>query len=66
METKELITFEILEDRQVQILITTIYILSGDELTRKNFRFCLKPNDYETAKLYLSEQWIETLKTIWK
>lgn len=66
METKEEISLHVLPDKKIQVLITTVYLSNGLELTRKNFRFCLDVEDYATARLYLNDHWVNVLTSIWE
>lgn len=66
MRTEELITMEILPSNQVHVLITTIYILDNEELTRKNFRIALQVGDYDKAREYLDEKHMRILESVWE
>jgi hypothetical protein len=66
METKEEVTLTILHDKRVEALITTIYMLDNEELTRKHFRFILNVGEYAKAREHLDESWIEVLEVLWK
>lgn len=66
MRTEELITMEILPTNQVHVLITTVYYVENEELTRKNFRIALQVGDYETAREYLDKKHMEILKSVWE
>lgn len=65
MRTEELITMEILPSNQVHVLITTVYYVENEELTRKNFRIALQVGDYETAREYLDEKHMKILESVW-
>ena len=65
MRTEELITMEILPSNQVHVLITTVYYVENEELTRKNFRVALQVGDYETAREYLDEKHMKILESVW-
>lgn len=65
MKTEDLVTLEILPSKKVQVLITTVYYLDGEELTRKNFRIVLNVGDYDKAREYLDEYWIGILESTW-
>lgn len=66
MRTEELITMEILPTNQVHVLITTVYYVENEELTRKNFRVALQVGDYETAREYLDEKHMKILESVWE
>ena len=66
MRTEELITMEILPSNQVHVLITTVYYVENEELTRKNFRVALQVGDYETAREYLDEKHMKILESVWE
>lgn len=65
METKEEVTLTILPDKRIEALITTIYVLDGEELTRKNFRFVLNVEEYDKAREHLNDYWINVLESVW-
>lgn len=65
METKEEVTLTILPDKRIEALITTIYVLDGEELTRKNFRFVLNVGEYDKAREHLNDYWINVLESVW-
>lgn len=65
MRTEELVTLEILPSKQVHVLITTVYYIEDEELTRKNFRVALEVGDYETASQHLDEQHMKILESVW-
>lgn len=65
MRTEELITMEILPTNQVHVLITTVYYVENEELTRKNFRVALQVGDYEKAREYLDEKHMKILESVW-
>jgi hypothetical protein len=65
METKEEVTLTILHDKRVEALVTTIYMLDNEELTRKNFRFVLNVGEYDKAKEYLNDYYISILEAVW-
>ena len=65
METKEEVTLTILPDKRIEALITTIYVLDGEELTRKNFRFVLNVGEYDKAREYLDDYYISILEAVW-
>lgn len=66
METKQEVSLEILKDKKVQVLITTVYLLDGEEIGSKNFRVCLDVGELDKAKQYLDDSWIEVLSALWK
>lgn len=66
MRTDELVTLEILPSNKINVLITTVYYIEDEELTRKNFRFTLDVGDYEKAREHLNETYIEILETVWR
>lgn len=66
MRTEELITMEILPSNQVHVLITTVYYVGDEELTKKNFRIALEVGDYETAREYLDEKHMRILESVWE
>ena len=66
MRTEELITMEILPSNQVHVLITTVYYVENEELTRKNFRIALQVGDYEKAREYLDEKHMKILESVWE
>ena len=65
METKEEVTLTILPDKRIEALITTIYVLDSEELTRKNFRFVLNVGEYDKAREYLDDYYISILEAVW-
>ena len=65
METKEEVTLTILHDKRVEALVTTIYVLDSEELTRKNFRFVLNVGEYDKAREYLDDYYISILGAVW-
>lgn len=65
METKEEVTLTILHDKRVEALVTTIYMLDNEELTRKNFRFVLSVGEYDKAREYLDDYYISILEAVW-
>ena len=65
METKEEVTLTILHDKRVEALVTTIYVLDSEELTRKNFRFVLNVGEYDKAREYLDDYYISILEAVW-
>ena len=65
METKEEVSLEILPDKKVQVLITTVYLLDGEILTKKNFRFCLNVGELDKAREHLDESYIAVLEALW-
>ncbi len=65
METKEEVTLTILHDKRVEALVTTIYMLDNEELTRKNFRFVLNVGEYDKAREYLDDYYISILEAVW-
>jgi hypothetical protein len=65
MRTEELVTMEILPTGQVHVLITTIYYLEDEELTRKNFRVTLDVGEYDKAREYLDDYYISILESVW-
>lgn len=65
METKQDVELEILKDKRVQVKIITSFVLDGEVVGSKNFRFCLDIGDYEKAREYLDEYWINVLQSIW-
>ena len=66
MRVKEQFTLTILPDKRVEVLVTSIYMLEEEELTRKHFRFILNVGEYDKAREYLDESWIEVLEVLWK
>lgn len=66
MRVKEQFTLTILPDKRVEVLVTTIYMVEEEELTRKNFRFILDVGEYDKAREHLDESWIEVLEVLWK
>ena len=66
MRTEDLVTLEILPSKQVHVLITTVYYVDAEELTRKNFRIALNVGDYTTAREYLKEEHIKILESVWE
>ena len=66
MRLEDLTTLEILPNKQVNVLITTVYYIGDEELTRKNFRIVLNVGDYETAREYLDEKHIKILESVWE
>lgn len=66
METKQEVSLEILKDKKVQVLITTVYLLDGEEIASKNFRVCLDVGELDKAKQYLDDSWIDVLSALWK
>lgn len=65
METKQDVELEVLKDKKIQVKIITSYILDGEVVGSKNFRFCLDINDYAKAEKYLDEYWLNILSSIW-
>ena len=65
METKQEVTLEILPSKQVQVLATTVYLLDGEILTKKNFRFCLNVGELDKAREYLDDSYIAVLEALW-
>ena len=65
MRTEDLVTLEILPSKQVHVLITTVYYVDDEELTRKNFRIALQVGDYEKAREYLDEKHMRILESVW-
>lgn len=65
METKEEVTLTILPDKRVEALVTTIYMLDNEELTRKNFRFVLNVGEIDKAREYLDDYYISILEAVW-
>ena len=65
METKEEVTLTILHDKRVEALVTTIYMLDNEELTRKNFRFVLNVGEIDKAREYLDDYYISILEAVW-
>ena len=65
METKEDVELEVLKDKKILVKIITSYIVDGEVVGSKNFRFCLNVGEYDTAREYLSEYWINILESIW-
>lgn len=65
LRTEKKVNLEILSDKRVEVLLITVYFLGDKELTRENFRFCLKVGDIETASLYLDEEYINLLNVLW-
>ena len=66
MRTEDLVTLEILPSKQVHVLITTVYYVDDEELTRKNFRIALQVGDYEKAREYLDEKHMKILESVWE
>ena len=66
MRTEDLVTLEILPSKQVHVLITTVYYVDDEELTRKNFRIALQVGDYEKAREYLDEKHMRILESVWE
>lgn len=65
METKEEVTLTILPDKRVEVLVTSIYMLEEEELTRKNFRFVLNVGEYDKAREHLDDYYISILEAVW-
>jgi hypothetical protein len=66
MRVKEQFTLTILPDKRVEVLVTTIYMVEEEEITRKHFRFILDVGEYDKAREHLDESWIEVLEVLWK
>ena len=66
MRTEDLVTLEILPTGQVHVLITTIYYLEDEELTRKNFRVTLDVGEYDKAREYLDAAHMKILESVWE
>jgi hypothetical protein len=66
MRIEEQITLTILPDKRVEVLVTTIYMVEEEEITRKHFRFILDVGEYDKAREHLDESWIEVLEVLWK
>ena len=66
MRVKEQFTLTILPDKRVEVLVTAIYMVEEEELTRKNFRFILDVGEYDKAREHLDESWIQVLEVLWK
>jgi hypothetical protein len=66
MKTEDLVTLEILPNKKVQVLITTVYYVEDEELTRKNFRIALEVGDYDKAREYLDEAHMRILELVWE
>lgn len=65
MEAKQDVELEVLKDKKVQVKIITSYIVDGEVIGSKNFRFCLDVGDYIKAQEYLDGYWINVLQSIW-
>ena len=58
METKQEVSLEILKDKKVQVLITTVYLLDGEEIASKNFRVCLDVGEIDNHRsLFFCNNW---------
>jgi hypothetical protein len=66
MRVEEQFTLTILPDKRVEVLVTTIYMVEEEEITRKHFRFILDVGEYDKAREHLDESWIEVLEVLWK
>jgi hypothetical protein len=66
VRVKEQFTLTILPDKRVEVLVTTIYMVEEEEITRKHFRFILDVGEYDKAREHLDESWIEVLEVLWK
>lgn len=66
MKTEDLVTLEILPNKKVQVLITTVYYVGDEELTRKNFRIALEVGDYDKAREYLDLAHMKILESVWE
>ena len=66
MRVKEQFTLTILPDKRVEVLVTSVYMLEVEELTRKNFRFILDIGEYGKAREHLDESYIRVLEALWE
>ena len=66
MTQEQEVFLEILPTKQVQVLIVNIYKLGDEELTRKNFRFCLNVGELDKAREHLDESYIAVLEALWQ
>lgn len=65
METKQDVELEVLKDKKIQVKIITSYVLDGKVVGSQNFRFCLSVGEYDKARKYLDEYWLNILSSIW-
>ena len=66
MKTEDLVTLEILPNKKVQVLITTVYYIGDEILAKKNFRIALEVADYDKAREYLDEKHMKILESVWE
>ena len=66
MTQEQEIFLEIMPDKKVQVLIVSIYKLGEEELTRKNFRFCLNVGELDKAREYLDDSYLAVLEALWQ
>lgn len=66
MRVKEQFTLTILPDKRVEVLVTTIYMVEEEEITRKHFRFVLDIGEYAKAREHLDESYIKVLEALWE
>jgi hypothetical protein len=66
MRIEKQVTLTILPDKRVEVLVTTIYMVEEEELTRKHFRFILDIGEYGKAREHLDESYIKVLEALWE